>query len=65
MTGSAVTDDEPLISSGRIDSLSVLKLIGLLEAKLHISLPPANLQPDDFENIDCIVDTVQRSAVSQ
>jgi acyl carrier protein len=64
MTGGPVADDEPLISSGRIDSLSVVKLIMLLEEKLHISLPPVNLQPDDFENVDWIVETVERTAVS-
>jgi acyl carrier protein len=64
LTGSPVSDDEPLISSGRIDSLSILKLIVLLEKKLAVSLPPGNLQPDDFENIDWIVETVERSAVS-
>jgi acyl carrier protein len=62
MVGGAVSDDEPLISSGRIDSLSILKLIGRLEEKLRVSIPPANLQPDDFETVDWIVETVERSA---
>ena len=65
MTGSAAADDEPLISSGHIDSLSVVKLILLLEQKLQISLPSGSLQPDDFETIDWIVETVQRAAVSR
>lgn len=65
LTGATVTDDEALISSGRIDSLAILNLIVLLERKLNISLPPGTLQPDDFENIDCIVDTVQRAAVER
>ena len=64
MTGGAVADDEPLISSGRIDSLSILKLIARLEKKLGVSIPPSNLQPDDFENIDYIVETVERAAVA-
>jgi acyl carrier protein len=64
MIGETVADDEPLISSGRIDSLSILRLIARLEKTLHISLPPANLQPDDFETIDWIVQTVERAAVS-
>ena len=64
MTGAPVADDEPLISSGRIDSLSILKLIARLEKKLNVSIPPGNLQPDDFENIDGIVETVERAAVS-
>lgn len=61
MAGGALADDEPLISSGRIDSLSILKLISRMEGKLGVNIPPANLQPDDFETIDWIVDTVERA----
>lgn len=60
MTGALVADDEALISSGLIDSLSILKLIGQLEERLNIAIPAAQLQPDDFENVDWIVDTVVR-----
>ena len=51
-----------LISSGLIDSLSLLKLISLLETKLHIRIPPETLQPEDFDDIDLIVETVERVA---
>lgn len=60
MTGAAVSDSDPLISSGLIDSLSILKLIARLETRLGVNIPPTNLQPDDFESIDWIVDTVER-----
>ena len=62
MTGKKAGDGDSLISSGLIDSLSILKLIGRLEDKLSVAIPPDNLQPDDFENIDYIVDTVLRVA---
>ena len=64
MVGENVADDESLISSGRIDSLSILKLISQMEGKLKVRIPPENLQPDDFENIDWIVDTVERAQQS-
>jgi acyl carrier protein len=60
MVGSAVDDDESLIVSGRIDSLSILKLIASLEKELSISMPASQLQPEDFDNIDLIVETVER-----
>lgn len=63
MIHSDVSDDEMLISSGRIDSLSILRLMTSLEKKLGVQLPAAKLQPDDFENIDVIVETVQRVAI--
>ncbi|MEZ5356534.1 MAG: acyl carrier protein [Bryobacteraceae bacterium] len=62
MTGAEVDGDEPLISSGRIDSLSILKLITKLEQRLNIRMPTEKLQPDDFETVDWIVDTVERTA---
>ncbi len=56
----AVKDDEPLVSSGLIDSLSILKLISRLEQKLGVSIPTEIVQPDDFDSVDLIVETIQR-----
>jgi acyl carrier protein len=63
MIGGAVADDESLISSGRIDSLSILTLISKLEGKLGIRLKTSGLQPDDFDTIDLIAETVERATV--
>ena len=63
MIGSGVADDESLISSGRIDSLSILSLISKLEGKLGIRLKTNGLQPDDFDTIDLITETVERASV--
>ena len=60
MTGKKVKDGDSLISSGLIDSLSILKLIGRVENKLSLAIPVDNLQPDDFETIDYVTDTVLR-----
>jgi acyl carrier protein len=62
MIGANVGDDESLILSGRIDSLSILKLIARLEQALNITMPAAQLQPEDFDTIDLIVETVTRVA---
>lgn len=56
-----VTDDEPLVSSGLIDSLSILTLISKLETRLGIRLRTSGLQPDDFDTIDLIAETVSRA----
>lgn len=56
------TDDQKLVSSGLIDSLSVLKLISLLEKNLQVVLPPDTLQPEDFDDVNLIVETVERVA---
>ena len=62
ITRRPIKDDQRLVSSGLIDSLSVLKLISLLETKLNVSIPPETLQPEDFDDIDLIVETVERVA---
>ena len=60
MVGHQVKDSEGMVSSGLIDSLSVLRLIARLEETLGVSIPPDNLQPDDFDSVDYIVATIER-----
>jgi acyl carrier protein len=43
-----------------IDSLSVLKLIASLERKLQIRIPTSEVQPEDFDSVDIILETLQR-----
>jgi acyl carrier protein len=57
------TDGQKLVSSGLIDSLSVLRLISLLEKELQVSIPPETLQPEDFDDVNLIVETVERVAM--
>jgi len=61
MVGSNLSDEESLISSGRIDSLSILNLISKMEGRLGIRLKTSGLQPDDFDTIDLIAETVLRA----
>ena len=60
LAGRPIKDGQRLISSGLIDSLAILKLIAQLEKKLAITIPTENLQPDDFDELDLIVETVER-----
>ena len=62
LIGRPVKPGQRLVTSGLIDSLSVLKLIGLLEKKLQIVISPETLQPEDFDDIELIVETVERVA---
>jgi acyl carrier protein len=55
-----VNDTEALISSGLIDSLAVLSLIRRLETDLDISIPVDQVQPDDFDSVELIVETIKR-----
>jgi len=62
LTRRPIKEGQRLVSSGLIDSLSVLRLIALLERKLQVTIPPETLQPEDFDDLDLIVATVKRVA---
>jgi acyl carrier protein len=61
IAGVQVDDEDSLTSSGLIDSLSILNLIAKIERKLGIRLKTSGLQPDDFDNVELIVETVLRA----
>jgi acyl carrier protein len=60
IAGRPIKEGQRLVTSGLIDSLSILRLISLLEKRLNIRIPPETLQPEDFDDLDLIVQTVQR-----
>jgi acyl carrier protein len=62
IAGRPIKDGQRLVSSGFIDSLSILRLISLLEEKLNVSIPSETLQPEDFDDLDLIIKTVVRVA---
>jgi len=62
LAGRNIQDGQKLVTSGLIDSLAVLKLISLLEKKLNIVIPPETLQPEDFDDVPLIVETIERVA---
>ncbi len=59
--GREVGDQEPLVSSGLIDSLMILRLISEIELKLQAHIETATIQPDDFDTIELAVETVERT----
>ena len=57
-----VRDDQCVISTGIVDSLSLLNLIALLEKRLQIRIPTEQLQPEDFDSVETILETIERVA---
>jgi acyl carrier protein/D-alanine--poly(phosphoribitol) ligase subunit 2 len=49
-----VTLDTPLISSGIVDSFSMVSLKVFLETKYHISIPDAKATPEAFDSVNKI-----------
>jgi acyl carrier protein len=60
LTRRSVADDFCIVSSGLIDSLSVIKLISALEKKLDTRIPMERVQPEDFDSVEVIQETLTR-----
>lgn len=50
--------DAPLVTSGILDSLSLLKLISFIEKQFGVNIAMEEVVPENFETIDTIVSFV-------
>ena len=50
-----ITYDTPLISSGYVDSFSMVSLLIFIENKFKIKIPPSKATPDAFDSVSKIV----------
>jgi acyl carrier protein/D-alanine--poly(phosphoribitol) ligase subunit 2 len=55
-----ITLDSPLISSGIVDSFSMVSLKTFLERKFKISIPDAEASPEAFDNVNSIARIVKK-----
>jgi len=53
-------EQTPLISSGIVDSFSMVSLKRFLEKKYQISIPDEEATPQAFDNVASIIDLVNR-----
>jgi acyl carrier protein len=56
-----IGDDEPLIESGIIDSLGILKIMSFLDEEFGIDLSDQQITPDNFKNITSICSLVENN----
>lgn len=59
--GRAPGVDEPLISSGVIDSFGVLELIAFLEDSFDVTIDPARQELTEFDTVNRIASVVERA----
>jgi len=50
-----ISYDTPLISSGYVDSFSMVSLLVFLENKFEIKIPPSKASPESFDSVSKIV----------
>jgi acyl carrier protein len=55
-----ITYDTPLISSGYVDSFSMVSLLVFLENKFKIKIPPDKATPEAFDSVNSIVSLVSQ-----
>ncbi len=55
-----ITYETPLISSGYVDSFSMVSLLVFLENKFNIKIPPSKATPEAFDSVNNIVALVNQ-----
>lgn len=55
-----ITYDSPLISSGHVDSFSMISLLVFIENKFKIKIPPGKATPEAFDSVNKIVALVNQ-----
>jgi acyl carrier protein len=55
-----ITYDTPLISSGYVDSFSMVSLLVFIENKFKIKIPPDKATPEAFDSVNNIVALVNQ-----
>jgi len=59
----AIDEDTPLVSSGVIDSLTLVRVLQKLEDLTHTRIPPGSVQPQDLDTVSMMFATAQRVGV--
>jgi len=54
-------DDEPLIESGIIDSLGVLKIMAFLDEEFGIDLSAEQIKLENFKNVTSICSLIEKN----
>ena len=56
-----LTEDTPLVSSGLIDSLSIVTLVTQLESVTGRRIPPGRIRPQDLETVRTMLAAAERA----
>lgn len=58
-----VTPDEPLISTGKVDSMGLLQILSHIDETYGVSLLSSGT-PTDFETVNALAEAIQRAQTS-
>ena len=64
LPGTSIADDDDLLLSGLLDSMSVMRLVMHLEAAFDVKIPPQDVVIENFTSVDTIVAYLGRQTVA-
>ena len=53
-------DDEPLLGSGIVDSLGIMRLVSFIEEEFEVEVPEEDLVPEHFQTVTRLAAFVER-----
>jgi len=56
----ALRPDEPLLGSGIVDSLGIMRLVSFIEERFGVVVPEEDLIPEHFQTVQHLAALVQR-----
>lgn len=59
-----VSPDADLLSSGLVDSIGMMQLIGFIEEEFDIKVPPEDMVIENFLTIDAISSYIERRKIN-
>jgi acyl carrier protein len=59
--GIAIDEDAPLVSSGLIDSFSLIDILLKVEDVTRMRIPAGKVQPKDMDTVRLMLETAQRA----
>lgn len=58
-----IDENTPLVSSGLIDSLTLVRVLQKLEDLTHTRIPPGSVQPPELDTVAMMFATAQRVGI--
>ena len=55
-----LSDEEPLLGSGIVDSLGIMRLVSYIEEEFGVAVPEDQLVPEHFQTVNRLAAFVQR-----
>lgn len=60
----SLDDNEPLLESGIIDSLAIMKLLAFIEEKFNLKVMDDELIPENFDSVASILRLIEKKNIS-